>query len=417
MFIRQLDFGGKVAEYRYMPKYPSLKQQEIPFTFEYTNKLVKLLTRIAKTKPYIEDYWGTPLEVELLRQAKIRAITFSNQIEGNKLEERGVTKALDEQDSQSDEKDIIEVRNYSDALEYIETLAKDKKRVTTRDLCDIQKLITRDVLKDKKQWGNIRSIPVDIVDANTGKKIDKCPEPHFLKELLDELWLWIEDNQETDPFVRAFAFHYLAVAIHPFADGNGRTTRLMQHLLLLKELLDELWLWIEDNQETDPFVRAFAFHYLAVAIHPFADGNGRTTRLMQHLLLLKADEKIARYVPSETAIMATRDQYYSSIRQCKALGSLNPIIEYLAECFAVAAENVIEESKKLIKKSLDRKPEARQQKILSLSKQNKEFSIQNVLTALPEVPRRTLERDLEKLVKEKKLRAKGDKRSRIYLKS
>lgn len=364
MFIRQLDFGGKVAEYRYMQKYPSLKQQEIPFTFEYTNKLVKLLTRIAKTKPYIEDYWGTPLEVELLRQAKIRAITFSNQIEGNKLEERGVTKALDEQDNQSDEKDIIEVRNYSDALEYIETLAKDKKRVTTRDLCDIQKLITRDVLKDKKQWGNIRSIPVDIVDANTGKKIDKCPEPHFLKELLDELWLWIEDNQETDPFVRAFAFHYLAVAIHPFADGNGRTTRLMQHLLLLK-----------------------------------------------------ADEKIARYVPSETAIMATRDQYYSSIRQCKALGSLNPIIEYLAECFAIAAENVIEESKKLIKKSLDRKPEARQQKILSLSKQNKEFSIQNVLTALPEVPRRTLERDLEKLVKEKKLRAKGDKRSRIYLKS
>lgn len=362
--IRHIEFGGKMAENNPMAKYPSLEQQGIPFTFEYTNKLVRLLTRIAKTKPYIEDYWGSPLEIELLRQAKIRAITFSNQIEGNKLEERGVTKALDEQDKNSEEKDIIEVRNYSDALDYIETLAKDKKRITTRDLCDIQKLITRDVLKDKKQWGNIRSIPVDIVDANTGKKIDSCPEPHFLKGLLEELWQWLENHQETDPFVRAFAFHYLAVAIHPFADGNGRSMRLMQHLLLLK-----------------------------------------------------ADERIARYVPSETAIMATRDQYYSSIRQCKALGSLNPIIEYLAECFAVAAENVIEESKKLIKKSLDRKPEARQQKILSLSKQNKAFTIQDVLEALPDVPRRTLERDLEKLVKEKKLRAKGDKKARTYLKS
>lgn len=346
-----------------MAKYPSLNQQNIPFSFEYNHKLVKLLTRIAKTKPYIEDYWGTPLEVELLRQAKIRAITFSNQIEGNKLEERGVTKALDEKDSHSDEKDIIEVRNYSDAIEYIEQLAKDKKRITTRDLCDVQKLITRDVLKDTKQWGNIRTITVDIVDANSGKKIDSCPEPHFLKSLIDELWQWLEDNQETDPFVKAFAFHYLAVAIHPFADGNGRTMRIMQHLLLLK-----------------------------------------------------ADEKIARYVPSETAIMATRNQYYSSIRQCRALGSMNPIIEYLAECFAIAAENVIEESKKMIKKSLDRKPEARQQKILSLSKRNKEFRIQDVLENLPEVPRRTLERDLEKLVKEKKLKAKGQKKARTYSK-
>lgn len=346
-----------------MAKYPSFKQQNIPYSFEYTNKLVKLLTRIAQTKPYIEDYWGTPLEVELLRQAKIRAITFSNQIEGNKLEERGVTKVLEGKEENSKEKDIIEVRNYSDALEYIEQLAKDKARLTTRDLCDIQKLITRDTLKDKKQSGNIRSIPVDIVDANTGKKIDSCPEPHFLKSLIDELWQWLEDNQETDPFVKSFAFHYLAVAIHPFVDGNGRSMRLMQHLLLLK-----------------------------------------------------ADEKIARYVPSETAIMATRNQYYSSIRQCRALGSMNPIIEYLAECFAVAAENVIEESKQLIKKSLDRKPEARQQKILSLSKRKKEFGIQDVLESLPEVPRRTLERDLENLVKEKKLKAKGQKRTRTYIK-
>ncbi len=346
-----------------MEKYPSLLQQKIPFSFTYTNNLIKLLTRIAKTKPYIEDYWGTPLDVKLLRQSKIRAITFSNQIEGNKLEESGVTKILNQRDNNSNEKDIIEVRNYSDALDYIEQLATDKKRITTRDLCDIQKLITRDTLKDKKQWGNIRTISVDIVDANTGKKIDSYPEPHFLNSLIDELWHWLEENQETDPFVKSFAFHYLAVAIHPFADGNGRTMRLMQHLLLLK-----------------------------------------------------ADEKIVRYVPSETAIMATRNRYYSSIRQCRALGSMNPIIEYLAECFAVAAENVIEDSKKMIKKSLDRKPEARQQKILSLSKHNREFGIQDVLEHLPDVPRRTLERDLEKLVKEKKLKANGLKRSRTYSK-
>lgn len=346
-----------------MARYPAFEKHGIPHRFEYSDKLVQLLMRIAATRPYIEQYLGNPLEVQLLRQAKILAITYSNQIEGNKLEERGVTKALEETEGSADDKDTIEVRNYSDALDYVETLSEEKKKLKLSDMCDVQKLITKDLLGDKKQWGNIRSIQVDIVDANTGKKIDDVPEPHFLNELLLDLWNWLEDQSATNPFVRAFAFHYLAVAIHPFADGNGRTMRLMQHLLLLK-----------------------------------------------------GGEQVARFIPSETAIMATRDRYYSTIRQCKSIGSLNPIVEYLAECFAVSAEEVIQNSKKLVRQSLDRKPEARREKIMSLSGRMKEFGIQDVLALLNGVPRRTVERDLETLVSEKKLKAKGEKRSRVYVK-
>jgi Fic family protein len=344
-----------------MAKYPHLSRQKIPWKFQYSDKLVKLLMRIAQTKPYIEEYLGQALEVQLLRQAKILAITFSNQIEGNKLEERGVTRALEDTKAKTEDKDIIEVRNYSDALEYIETLAADKKKFKIRDMCDVQRLVTKELLSDKKQWGDIRTIKVDIVDASSGRKIDDLPEPHFLKELLEDLWTWLDEHADTDPFVKAFAFHYLAVAIHPFADGNGRTMRLMQHLLLLK-----------------------------------------------------GGEEIARFVPSETAIMATRDRYYSTIRQCKSLGTLNPILEYLAECFAISAENVIKDSKKLVKKSLDRKPEARREKIISLSRQKKEFGIQDVLGVLPDVPARTLRRDLESLVDERKLKVRGANKNRVY---
>lgn len=320
--------------------------------------------RIAQTKPYIEEYLGQPLEVHLLRQAKILAITYSNQIEGNRLEERGVTKALENMKEETEDKNILEVRNYSDALEYVESLAVEKKKLKLRDMCDIQKLVTKDLLNDKKQWGDIRTIKVEIVDAVSGKKIDDVPEPHFLKELLEDLWQWLDDHDNIDSFVRAFAFHYLAVAIHPFADGNGRTMRLMQHLLLLK-----------------------------------------------------GGEEIAKFVPSETAIMVTRDRYYSSIRQCKSLGTLNPILEYLAECFAVSAENVVKDSKKLVKKSLDRKPEARSKKILALSRQKKEFNINDVISVLPDVPARTLRRDLENLVTEKKLKVRGGNKNRFYSKS
>jgi Fic family protein len=96
-------------------------------------------------------------------------------------------------------------------------------------------LVTKNLLADKKQWGDLRTIQVNIVDANTGHKIDDLPEPHFLKELMQELLVWLDDHQETNLFIKAFALHYLAVAMHPFADGNGRTMRLMQHLLMLKD--------------------------------------------------------------------------------------------------------------------------------------------------------------------------------------
>lgn len=346
-----------------MNKYKSLDAQEIPYTFEYTDKLVKLLMRIAETKPYLEEYLGQPLEVQLLRQAKILAITYSNQIEGNKLEVKGVTQVLDGKKIDTEDKDIVEVRNYNDAHVYLEALVSEKSKLKTRDMCDVQKLITKDVISDKKQWGKVRSINVVIADAVTGKKIDDVPEAHFLEELLLDLWKWLDDHEETNSFVKAFAFHYMAVAIHPFADGNGRTMRLMQHLILLK--------------------------------------NG---------------EQIAKFVPSETAIMETRDRYYSSIRQCKTLKSLNPIIEYLAECFAISAEQVIKDGRALVKNSVDRKPQIRRDKILSLSKQKKQFTIQDVIQLLPNIPRRTLERDLETLVKDKKIKSRGDTKARVYFK-
>lgn len=92
------------------------------------------------------------------------------------------------------DKDIIEVRNYRDALEYAESLAEDKRKLRINDMCDLQKLITKGLLSDKKQWGHVRTIRVDIVDTNSGKKIDDVPEPHFLKDLLDELWSWLDDQ-------------------------------------------------------------------------------------------------------------------------------------------------------------------------------------------------------------------------------
>ena len=227
-------------------------------------------------------------------------------------------------------------------------------------MCDLQRLVTEGLIEDR-QCGRVRTIPVSIVNAATGEKIDECPQPHELKDLLDDLCRWLEDTKNMNPYTRAFAFHFIAVSIHPFADGNGRTMRLMQHLLLLL-----------------------------------------------------GGQRLARFVPSETTIMQNRDRYYTVIRQSRSLGSLHPILEFLAECFAVSAESVVEEGRKLLRESAGKTPEARQRKILLHAKRAKTFSMQDVVGWLPDIPRRTLERDVAGLVKKRALKASGQLKARIY---
>ncbi|MCC7441792.1 MAG: hypothetical protein IT285_09165 [Bdellovibrionales bacterium] len=154
--------------------------------------------RIAETRPFLDDYLGSPLEVKLLRKAKVRAITYSNQIEGNALGESEVTAVLKGKRVAGSPRDIKEVQNYHAALDYVEALAEDKRALKLADMCDIQRLVTQGLIP-KPQCGRVRTIPVSIVNAATGEKIEECPQPHALGDLLDDLWKWLEDTKDVNP--------------------------------------------------------------------------------------------------------------------------------------------------------------------------------------------------------------------------
>tara|TARA_B100000586_G_scaffold90335_1_gene64330 strand:+ start:125 stop:1261 length:1137 start_codon:yes stop_codon:yes gene_type:complete len=362
-YIRHLDSGGYVADNDFEEKnmsYNILKLLKIPYEIEYTNELVEYLMRIAECRLFFLDHLSKPLQFSLLRNAKVRAITYSNQIEGNTLNEDQVGELVSKPKKDMSDNEVREVQNYADALDYAEKLSSDKRPFKVSDFCDLQRLIT-DELIQKDQLGKLRTIPVSIVNAATGDTIDTCPGPHNLKAAMEDLWKWLDDTKDVNPFLRAFAFHFMAVAVHPFADGNGRTCRLMQHLLLLK-----------------------------------------------------SGEEIVRYVPSETAIMYNRDDYYRAIRQTKKLGKLTPILEFLAKCFAESAEQITREAKDIVRKT-DQSPESRRNNIVKLLRKKKEIKISDVVELLSEIPRRTLERDLENLCKEKKIKGIGEKRARVYV--
>lgn len=340
-------------------KYKILHSLGIPTNLALNDSIVHWLMKIGECRPFFEEHLGSPLELDLLRKAKVRAITYSNQIEGNSLDEKKVDGVL--QSTTTTNVETKEIQNYHDALMFVEELAKDNRPVTQRDFCDIQRLVTSGLVRED-QLGRYRTISVSIANAEKQNEIiDTLPEPHFVEEAMDELWLWLDNTRERNPFIRAFAFHFIAVAIHPFVDGNGRTVRLMQHLLLLK-----------------------------------------------------SGEKIASFVPSETAIMRTRDQYYFKIRQVKKLNQLDSIIEYLAKCFYDSAVEATQEGRELLNSGQKLSPTQRQEKILQYSKSHGEFTISEIQHEYQNVTKRTLERDLDKLIKNKKIVAIGQNKGRKY---
>ncbi len=76
--------------------------------------------------------------------------------------------------------------------------------------------------------------------------------------------------------------------------------------------------WYESDEETHPLVRCAIFSYEFVSIHPFQDGNGRLSRLLSTLLLLKHGYVWIQYVSFEHEIERRKNEYYGALRKCQS---------------------------------------------------------------------------------------------------
>jgi len=154
----------------------------------------------------------------------------SNKIEGNTLTlqetalviEKGITvggKTLNEH---------LEAINHTQAIDYIKELAKDKNNISERDLLQIHSLILQGI--DKPNAGVYRSVQVLISGA---KHIP--PQPLLIPQQMKDLFLWYNENKnKLHPVELSAEMHIRLVTIHPFVDGNGRTSRLLMNLILLQ---------------------------------------------------------------------------------------------------------------------------------------------------------------------------------------
>ena len=152
----------------------------------------------------------------------------STGIEGNTLTLRETAAVLFEGASPSKSlREVYEVLNHKKAFDYI---LNYKGGVTKGFLCELQRIVTENTLKHAiaGQAGRYRDVPVFI----RGADITPPPAeivPHEMKSLLS----WYGKNRKKlHPVVLAAYLHSAFEAIHPFADGNGRTGRLLLNFVL-----------------------------------------------------------------------------------------------------------------------------------------------------------------------------------------
>jgi len=101
-------------------------------------------------------------------------------------------------------------------------------------ICDVQGIVTKDLLSPFYR-SKYRKEPVFVNNPLTGETVYWPPDSKDVKVLMKDLIDFVNKSEgEIDPLIIAGIFHKQCVVIHPFMDGNGRTTRLLTKVLLAK---------------------------------------------------------------------------------------------------------------------------------------------------------------------------------------
>jgi len=232
--------------------------------YNLTNSIVKNLTEIAEARAIIDGAKILPQqELKLRRQAVIRMTQSSTAIEGNRLNLHQVEALYANKKIDALERDVYEVKNYLKALKYIDEIIKKKQPISEKVILSIHKLVTNKTLPPDKS-GVYRKTPVYVVKSMFGYVIETIytgSKAKSVPTLCANLVKWIGESEKVNinPVIIAGIVHQEIAAIHPFADGNGRTARVLATLILYQRGYDFRRLFaLEDyyNRERQDYYKA-----------------------------------------------------------------------------------------------------------------------------------------------------------------
>lgn len=341
---------------------------------------ITISLQMMKQIPEIDEFkgkWNTNnlINLDQLKQLKkvstIESIGSSNRIEGNKLSNIEVETLLTNVEKQSfKNRDEEEVAGYSELLNIIYDNYSFIP-ISVNYIKQLHGILLKNVSKDVHHCGKYKTISNAVAAFNAeGKEIGiifQTATPFDTPRLMDELIDWVNKALNEN------FFHPLIV------------------------------------------IGVFVVHFLA--IHPFQDGNGRLSRALTALLLLKSGYSYVPYSSIESVIESSKSSYYSALRATQKTiwndeVDYNPWIEFFIMTLYKQKLH-LEEKIKSIDETADLSLNARE--VLKLFNKNEELTSKEISKKV-NLNIETVRKILQKLLKRGDIKKYGTTRSRSYQK-
>lgn len=222
-----------------MKSFLTFKSGKFYFSEHYdASQIDRLLVRANVLNETIVDL---PILPELASQIEpdimYSSISGTAAIEGNPITGEDVKRiAQGEEIDTYTKKDKQEIKNLIKAYNLLSSIeASENPFILSGELvCELHKIITSDVPDENNIPGKYRNGLVHVGDKAHGGIYTPPKIIEDIKNLMGEYLEWINSKEvlTVDPFIRASLAHYYFCIIHPFWDGNGRTGRLIEAILL-----------------------------------------------------------------------------------------------------------------------------------------------------------------------------------------
>jgi Fic family protein len=292
--------------------------------YDITLKILKLIGSISEKIGEVNANYLNKQSPQLRKQNRIKTIHSSLQIEGNTLTEEQITALIENKRVIGPKKDVLEVLNAIKVYEKLE----EYKFLSVKNFQKAHYELMNGLIESA---GKYRKQGVGIVK---GTKVEHIAPPHEnVPHLMKDLFEYLKDSNELT-LIKSCVFHYEMEFIHPFIDGNGRMGRLWQTLILMSE-------------------------------YP-----------------------IFEFLPFETLISQTQDDYYKSLSLSDKSGKSTYFIEYMLSVIDKSLESLLNYNNRILK-DLDRL-----EYFIKLGV--KEFTRKDYMNIFKDLSSATASRDLKK---------------------
>jgi Fic family protein len=210
------------------------------FDIEINWKLISqisIIDRFDASWSSIEKKEGQSLK-QLKSIATVRSVGASTRIEGSMMSDSEVEVLLENMDINNlEDRDSQEVAGYFEVFDLISESA-DFINITENALKNLHNQLLKYSSKDQWHKGDYKqhsnSVEASFPDGTTQKVFETTPPGIETEDAMNALIAWYKGDAETHPLVKCAIFTYEFVSIHPFQDGNGRLSRIISSLLLMK---------------------------------------------------------------------------------------------------------------------------------------------------------------------------------------